>query len=271
MSKLIIITDLDGTLLDSGTYSFKEARPALQLIRQMQIPLIFCSSKTRAELEVYRNKLKNQHPFISENGGGIFIPKHYFSFPIEAQNYRGYKLIALGKSYAEIRKHFILLRKTTGIKVQGFADMGIREIAELTNLPLKEVPYARKRDFDEPFIFRQKYDVRFLRAINETGMQWSEGRLFHIMGNHDKGKAIKILKTFYRKEYGTLQIIGIGDSLNDLSMLKIVDRAILIRREDGKYDQRIKLPNLMKSKLAGTAGWNETVLSLIEEMLPVHT
>lgn len=78
MANLIIFTDLDGTLLHPMTYSFEEAMPALKLCRERGIPLILCSSKTRAEIEVYRQRLKNEHPFIPENGGGIFIPKRIF-------------------------------------------------------------------------------------------------------------------------------------------------------------------------------------------------
>ena len=74
----IIFSDLDGTLLDSVDYSFAAALPALEAIRTQDVPLILCSSKTRAEIEVYRQRLNNEHPFITENGGGIFIPQDYF-------------------------------------------------------------------------------------------------------------------------------------------------------------------------------------------------
>lgn len=63
----IIITGLDGTLLYPKTYSFEAARPALNLIRERDIPFILCSSKTRGEIELYRKWLENRHPFISEN------------------------------------------------------------------------------------------------------------------------------------------------------------------------------------------------------------
>ncbi|MBI5025340.1 MAG: HAD-IIB family hydrolase [Nitrospirae bacterium] len=80
---LIIFTDLDGTLLDYHTYSFEKAGPAIELLKKKDIPLVICSSKTRAEIEYYRKKLGNHHPFISENGGGIFIPKDYFKFKVQ--------------------------------------------------------------------------------------------------------------------------------------------------------------------------------------------
>lgn len=50
---LIILPDLDGTLLDPRhAYSFQEALPALKAINHRHIPLILCSSKTRAEIEL---------------------------------------------------------------------------------------------------------------------------------------------------------------------------------------------------------------------------
>ena len=73
---IIIFTDLDGTLLDKK-YSYESALPALALIESHKIPLVLCSSKTRSEIEFYRTKLNNDHPFICENGGGIFIPIGY--------------------------------------------------------------------------------------------------------------------------------------------------------------------------------------------------
>lgn len=45
----LIFTDLDGTLLDHDTYGYGEAREALDYIKRRRIPLILCSSKTRAE------------------------------------------------------------------------------------------------------------------------------------------------------------------------------------------------------------------------------
>ena len=78
--KLVIFTDLDGTLLDRNTYSFEPAQSTLHLIKQKNIPLVLSSSKTRAEIEFYRRRLENDHPFISENGGAVFIPRDYFSF-----------------------------------------------------------------------------------------------------------------------------------------------------------------------------------------------
>jgi HAD superfamily hydrolase (TIGR01484 family) len=49
-SSLLVFTDLDGTLLDHHTYSFEPALPALNSLKEKNIPLIICTSKTRAEI-----------------------------------------------------------------------------------------------------------------------------------------------------------------------------------------------------------------------------
>jgi mannosyl-3-phosphoglycerate phosphatase family protein len=263
MPNSIIVTDLDGTLLDEVTYSHAQALPALHRVAESGIPLILCSSKTRAEIEARRAELDNAHPFISENGGGIFIPRGYFSFPLEAEETDGYQLIRLGTPYPEIRAHFARLREKLHAKVRGFADMSVAEVAALTGLSEDAAVLAMQRDFDEPFIFEGAPDENFLRAIEASGLCWTQGRIFHIMGKHDKGRAVNLLMSFYRQQYGSVTSAGLGDSLNDLPMLMAVDRPVLVRHRDGGYDARIAIPRLLKTQLPGPAGWNEAVRQLL--------
>jgi hydroxypyruvate reductase len=263
MTDTIIVSDLDGTLLDSADYSFAAALPALRAIRARGIPLVLCSSKTRAEMEVYRQRLDNRHPFIAENGAGIFIPRGYFSFPVEAEAFDGYQLITLGTPYAVVRKQFVRLREQLGARVRGFADMTDDEVAALTGLPRGEARLAKQRDFDEAFVFDGTAGETFLRAIGDAGLHWTQGRFFHIMGDHDKGRAVHLLQSLYRREFGAVTSIGLGDSLNDLPMLAAVDRPVLVRHADGSFDTRIDLPGLLKTQQPGPSGWNGAVLQLL--------
>ena len=262
--KTIIITDLDGTLLDAATYSCATAAPALNLIRTRGIPLILCSSKTRAEIEVLRRKLGNVHPFISENGGGVFVPHGYFAAPFEAEDCGDYHLITLGTPYADIRRRFVRLRDALQVKVRGFGDMTAEEVAALTGLSLAAAQRAQRRDFDEPFVFEGAPDERFLHAIEAAGLNWTEGRLFHLMGRHDKGSAVRLLQALYEKQFGTVASIGLGDSLNDLQMLQAVEHPVLVKHDDGSHDARITIPKLIKTRLPGPSGWNEAVLRLLD-------
>ena len=117
--KPIIFTDLDGTLLDRNTYSFEPALPALDLIKQKGIPLILTSSKTRAEMEFYKKQLEINHPFISENGGAVFIPKGYFSFPFPYNRESDeYSVLEFGTFYPKIVEVLNSIKKETGIHNQ---------------------------------------------------------------------------------------------------------------------------------------------------------
>jgi mannosyl-3-phosphoglycerate phosphatase len=101
---LLIFTDLDGTLLDHDTYDFSPALPALTALRADNVPLILCSSKTRAELEYWKERLNIHDPFISENGGVLAIPEGYFKQPFDFQEEQNsYRIIYLGERYAALR------------------------------------------------------------------------------------------------------------------------------------------------------------------------
>ena len=91
--KIVVFTDLDGTLLDRTTYSYASAVPALESLRQKKIPIVFCSAKTSAEQEAYRKELGIGDPFIVENGGAIFIPYGYFPFEFDYHKTIGGNLI----------------------------------------------------------------------------------------------------------------------------------------------------------------------------------
>lgn len=270
MKKNVIFTDLDGTLLDCCKYSFEKAIPALELLKKKNIPLVFCSSKTRKEIEYYRKKLANNHPFISENGGGIFIPKNYFKFKIYSPEFlvndeNDYYVIKFGALYPDLRKTIERLRKE-GFKVKGFGDMTVKEIMELASLSADEAEMAKERDFDEPFIFEgnEAETQRLLRAIKAKGFNCTQGRFFHIIGNTDKGKAVELLKELYRKEFNEITTIALGDSSNDMPMFAAVDYPIVVQKPDGGYDRKINMTGLIEANGIGPEGWNNAIIKLIQ-------
>ncbi len=74
------------------------------------------------------------------------------------------------------------------------------------------------------------------------GHHWTKGRFFHVLGNSDKGRAVSILAEFYRKAYGPLTTVALGDSLNDLPMLNGVDIPIVVRKAVRSYGSGLELP-----------------------------
>lgn len=258
----IIFTDLDGTLLDHNTYSFKKAVPALRLIKKKKIPLIICTSKTKAEIEYYKKKLKNKDPFIVENGGAIFIPKNYFDFKFKYNKKdKKYHIIELGTDYKKLLK-IIKKIKDKGIKINNFKNMSLKELSKDTKLPLTKTKLAKNRNYDEPFkILNKKDKSKVMKIIKQNKLKCVKGgRYYHLIGNNDKGKAVNILKKLFKKQFKNTKTYAFGDSKNDFDMLNVVDEPYLVKKPDKKYASE----KYKKAKGIGPNGWNKTILKIIK-------
>jgi mannosyl-3-phosphoglycerate phosphatase len=90
------------------------------------------------------------------------------------------------------------------------------------------------------------------------------GRFFHLVGEgQDKGKAVTIVRDFFRAEWGeACTTIGLGDSMNDLPMLEVVDIPILIPNPHGTPPD-IGWDRLVRAPHPGSRGWGEALLEVL--------
>ncbi len=261
---VIIFSDLDSTLLEHHSYSFEAARPALDLIKKAGVPLIFCTSKTRLETEYWQEKLDIHHPFVVENGGAIYLPAGYFPFPLaQAKNRGRWFVIELGSPYAKLRQFLVSCQQQLDFRLRGFGDMSVEEITVLTGLSPTKAALAREREYDEPFICDDEKTLSIMKErAKKIGFKILGGsRFYHLTGENDKGKAVRILKELYSRLYGNIMTIALGDSHNDLAMLAAVDKAYLVQRHDGSYDRRVQLKGLVYVDGPGPEGWGQAILS----------
>src|SRR5512144_2661832 len=99
-TRLVIVTDLDGTLLDARDYSRAGASATLARLQRDEVPVVICSSKTRAEIERCRNEAVPDHPFISESGSALFVPDGYFPFEVPGtRRIPGHSVLEFGWRY----------------------------------------------------------------------------------------------------------------------------------------------------------------------------
>lgn len=264
---LLIFTDLDGTLLDHDTYSCEPARQALNEVERRGIPLVLCTSKTRAEVERYRQLLNNHDPFVVENGGAAFIPVDYFSFAYPYQrDVDGYHVIEYGTPYSRLVEVLQAVRAESGVKIGGFSDLNAEQVAALAGLPVEEARLAKVREYDEPFFV--KGPPAELNRVNtlfrRRGFRCTRGgRFHHLTGSNDKGKAVADVARLFESAYGQVRTVGIGDSQNDLPMLWAVDVPVLVQRIGGKYDPTVKVPHLIRAGGIGPQGWCKAILDLL--------
>lgn len=262
---MVIFTDLDGTLLDRRSYSYVEALPALNYIKAQRIPLVFCSAKTRVEQEVYQQQLGLREPFIVENGSALFIPRDYFPFTYPFDKASGnYNVIEFGLPYALIREKLEQLRRErTDLRFSGYGDMTVEQVAAATGLDLESARRAMQREYDETVKCEDLKEKPFQEALQSRDLFCTHGGTFyHVRGNCDKGRAVRRLAVLYRAAWGRIRTIGIGDSLNDQSLLEAVDQPFLVQKLDGTWEQ-MGIPGIMWIDAIGPQGWNRTILTML--------
>jgi len=264
----IILTDLDGTLLDHQTYDYSPARPALAKLKEKNIPLVLCTSKTAAEVLPFRTKIENEDPFIVENGGGIYIPNSYFStIPFETRQIDHFSVISLGGPYSELQEVLARISNENGLVVESFQRMTASELAESTGLSLPQAERSLQREFDLPFrILSQNYSRRQLEEkVQRVGLRLTQGgRFFHLSKDCEKGEAVAQLIEIYQINHGDpVHSIGLGDSHSDLSMLREVHVPVIIPNPHSMAPLSDELPAAQRAHAPGPKGWNDVVLSLL--------
>lgn len=256
----IVFTDLDGTLLDQDTYSYDESMEGINILREKNIPLILCSSKTDPEMRLIHDELCLSTPYIFENGAGI-------RFHCGGKKEKDSVEIT-GKNNNELKRFLTLLKRKINKEIKTIHDMDIHEIAGLTGLPGNKAELARRRIGSLPFIIigMDDIDSAYLDNLNAVlkGHDLAVtrgGRFFHLSSaNADKGSAVKRVIDYYKSEYhgDVVKSIGIGDSHNDIAMLMAVDIPFLVRRRDGSAIDH-DISNISVTEKAGPAGFTEAV------------
>ncbi len=242
----ILFADMDGTVLDKESYEPGPALDALEQCRTAGVPVLLNSSKTRAEMEFFYQRLPllPGSPFISENGGGVFLPKDHWEKPDGAEEGGDFWKVTLGTGHELLLP--VLRRAVDRLKLEVdlFSDLTPEEISARTGLPLEQAGLAREREFDEPFWVRE-VSASGLKALQDEvrneGLRLTRGgRCHHVHGASDKGEAVRyVLELCRERTPSPVRSAGVGDAANDLPLLKAVDKAYLVRRADGTHDPDI--------------------------------
>lgn len=268
MGPLVIFTDLDGTLLDHESYSFRMALPALDLLKRRNVAVVPVSSKTASEIRMWMRQLQIEGPFVFENGGAVVIPPNYFPFPVEGSvGANGEVRVSLGLSIEGVRRALGEIAGELGIAIRGFGVMTPQEISDLTGLTGLELSFSMMREYDEPFLIEGDRGVDLIgEAAAARGLSLVRGgRFFHLSGGCDKGKAVKVLAELYSRMDPDITFVGIGDSQNDVSVFEAVDRSFVVLRPDGTFDPRIPEDAAERVKGIGPQGWRMAVEALFAD------
>lgn len=261
----LVFTDLDGSLLDHYSYRFDAAESALQQLQKRGTPVIPATSKTRSEIQVIREALRSDHPFIVENGAAIFIPVGYFPGPPPgAREREGYWV----REFSAPREHWLGLLAELGQEFAGefeaFHRVGAAGIARMTGLDEEGAALANLREYSEPVRWTgpDARKAEFIAALESAGARLLQGgRFLTIAGECDKGTALRWLREIYSDALGRIPIhdLAIGDSGNDIAMLEAAETALVIRSPVHDFPHLQRSTGVIYSSAFGPAGWAEGV------------
>ena len=255
---IVVLTDLDGTLLDHHDYSTTAAKDALDMIREHKLPLIFSTSKTQAEVTLLRRQLDNTSPYVCENGSALYYPDDTGSMTC----------LLPGVSYDTILNVLSQLRKD-GFQFRGFNDMTDTEVAAVTGLSIEDSYLAKQRAATEPLLW-QGNDTElaaFKEALHDHNLRLLEGgRFYHVMGQADKAEGVDFFREFYQKHWQSDPvIIALGDGGNDIAMLEVSDFPIIIPGE--KRTITVNNTNAVTADFKGPKGWNQILYPLLQQLI----
>lgn len=272
--RLIVFSDLDGSLLDSETRGWEEARPAVEALRCLDIPLVLASSRTRGEVAAYARAMELRAPFVAENGGAVVVPEGYFGHAVPgAEPHDGFEVLPLGLPRRALVQALAEMAQKIGARVRGFASLGLAEVQRLTGLSGGAARSALDREHDAPFVVDDEGSVDALcaAAMDRKLVVTRGGRVFHLTGGSDKGRAARVLMGLFESVGRRLTSFGLADAPNDLALLSAVQHPIVIPRADGTPDPTLAehLPGAQVAPRSGLPGWNEAVFSVLRgETLP---
>lgn len=267
----VVFTDLDGTLLNHEDYRWQAARPALDRLDRLGIPLVLVSSKTVPEMLDLRAELNNSAPFVAENGCIVCVPETCFAGTLEGLVPEKVDTLFYYRPGPEREDIIDIVREAgAGFAFRMFSEMDVAEVVRRTGLDTASAGKALQRRASEPLAWEDTPArlERFKAALRARGLRALQGgRFVHVMGEAGKGQAIQtLLRAYERQSGGAVHSIALGDSPNDLDMLTVADTAVVMPRPDGSYLEIPGRDDAVRAARPGARGWGEVVNLLLDAM-----
>ena len=252
--KVLIFTDLDGSLLHRDTFKFDEIKEYLLELISKNIFIIPNTSKTEKEILEFNNELGLNLPYISENGATIN--------GLDLLNPDLPEELILSREKDEILNIF---KKIVPLNLQNkckwLFEMSNKNQSLIFGLYDKKLKMALDRKYTIPFIFIGTKNERnqLSKIIKKDGLLLQDGgRVINLTDRINKAKALRVFVRFYKKYHKNVKTVAVGDNYNDLDMLKISDFPCLVFNDKFTLDE-IPIKNLITTNKPSPEGWADVI------------
>ena len=239
-------------------YDISPAKKTLEMLSELNVPVIPCTSKTASEVRYFRNENGLIDPFIVENGAAI-----HGCYDNNSSEWE----IILGKSYKQLKLILMSISKKVNWNLIPLNDLNKNQIFELTGLSDQGIIRALDRQWSVPFL--NPPDAIFEKikriCISYNVHVFKGNRMSHLLSSEsNKGQAVEKLKDFLHNK--DVKVIALGDSQNDLPLLEYADISIVIPGKNGpnKYLQNgIDNGSFILANAPHAEGWSNSVEEVI--------
>ena len=254
MQKILIFTDLDGSLLHRDTFKFDQIKDYILSLVNRGIIIIPNSSKTQKEIENFNEELGVKLPYISENGSAIqglnLINPNFPSRIILSREKEDLIKIFNDKVPEKLKDKCIQISKLNRNeqeKIFGQKDDNLKNVLN--------------RKYTLPFLFKGDKNEKnqLSKILSSSSLTLQEGgRVVNLCDNINKVKSMNKVIKILKKTEDKIKSIAVGDNYNDLDMLKSCDVPCLVFNDKFKLDQ-INIENLIFSNLPSPEGWADVI------------
>jgi mannosyl-3-phosphoglycerate phosphatase len=264
----VLFTDPDT--LRAGRHDWTATRHMVRELEDRGIAVVLWGNETRSEMELIQSDLNLQHPFISENGGGLFIRHGYFlDRPTRGRDVQSYDVLDFGRPYHEVAEALHEVARRNECPVIGFNVMSTQDVARECGLSLAQARLAKLREYDEPFRVADAEPATYSRicsALRRVGYRcFTHERFHHATGVADKGQSIRTLTALYCDAHdGDVVTVGVAMGPSETCLLHSVDIPLVVQSADvdaTRLAQKVPTARLID---AGSRGWSEAILEALD-------
>jgi mannosyl-3-phosphoglycerate phosphatase len=269
--RIVLFSDPD-TLRADGIPGWATTRRVVSTLNDQSVAVVLWGNETRAEMELIQSDLNLDHPFISENGGGLFVPHRYFHDPpTGGRAAPNYQVVDFGKPYYQVAEALREIADRVGVQVMGFSHMSIEDVARNCGLSLAQARLAKLREYDEPFRILNADPATYSRicgALRRFALRCFTHEAFHhATGVVDKGQSVRTLAALYRRAYeGSVLTIGLARTSSETCLLQAVDIP-MVMQSDAVDAPRLarKVPTARLIRINGAHAWYDAILQVLED------
>jgi mannosyl-3-phosphoglycerate phosphatase len=200
------------------------------------LPIVWVTARSRQQMDEPRRKFGHQHPFIAEDGCGVYLPEDYFHLrPAKTVRMGRFTCIPLAEVQPAAAEALELLSEEIGISTVPLRSLAPRELEQNTGLPARDAELARQRDFDELFFFAGAAEADVQRFVAEAARRKialrQHGVLWSLAVGADLSRCIRELSKLYDRALRSHPtVLGIATAAEGQGFLSACDRGLILAK-----------------------------------------